>query len=228
MSILSGRGDRRQRRAQKETSEPLTEAGEGTAIPDPEPDGLEGYGPKEAPADRAENGPFDISEQVGTQPYVDLGALKIPPRQDLVLKVQVQEEAQRIMAVSLEFEGIELMLQPYATPKSSGLWGEAREQLRENLTEQGATIEEVEGPLGTELKARAPHDGEVSQIRFLGADGPRWFLRGVVTGIDFDDTDRNALAEELFRQVVVDRGSEPMAPRDLIPMHVPVAPEQDA
>jgi hypothetical protein len=184
---------------------------------------------KEGPEDRAQHGPFDTSETADTHPYVDLGALKIPPRDNLVLKVQVQQEAQRIMAVSLELDGVELLLQPFAAPKSSGLWADVREQLRGSLTEQGAVVEEVRGVAGRELRARTvDDDGKTSEIRFLGVDGPRWFLRGVISGISFDDAERNALAEQLFREVAVDRGAEPLPPRDLLPMHVPVAPDQDA
>ena len=52
----------------------------------------------------------------------------------------------------------------------------------------GRMTVEVDGPFGTELRARVPAEGPAGQqpqlapARFLGVDGPRWFLRGLVTG----------------------------------------------
>ena len=56
---------------------------------------------------------------------------------------------------------------------------------------------------------------------FVGVDGPRWFLRAVVSGRAAID---EAAAEELLevlRDVVVVRGVEPMAPRELLPLRLP-------
>jgi len=55
-------------------------------------------------------------------------------------------------------------------------------------------------------------------------DGPRWFLRGVISGAAATDPEAAAQIEELFRSVVVVRGSAPMPPRDLIPLRVPAMP----
>ncbi len=59
--------------------------------------------------------------------------------------------------------------------------------------------------------------------RFIGVDGPRWFLRGVITGRAVTDPEAAAAVEDLFRSVVVVRGSSPMPPRDLIPLKMPAA-----
>jgi hypothetical protein len=57
--------------------------------------------------------------------------------------------------------------------------------------------------------------------RFLGIDGPRWFLRGVISGRGaIDDAAAEALLE-IFRATVVVRGSDPMAPRELLPLRLP-------
>ena len=53
------------------------------------------------------------------------------------------------------------------------------------------------------------------------AEGPRWLLRGIVYGqaaIE-DDTDSAVVADVLaaFRQVIVRRGDDAMAPGDLLP-----------
>jgi hypothetical protein len=62
----------------------------------------------------------------------------------------------------------------------------------------------------------------------VGVDGPRWFLRGVISGDAAVDPQLGAVMEELFRSVVVVRGTAPMPPRDLIPLHMPQGAEPDA
>ena len=49
--------------------------------------------------------------------------------------------------------------------------------------------------------------------RFVGVDGPRWFLRGVVGGAATSDVEAAAAVEDLFRSIVVVRGTSPMPPR---------------
>jgi len=65
--------------------------------------------------------------------------------------------------------------------------------------------------------------------RFVGVDGPRWFLRGVIAGEGAVNPEAAAQIEDLFRSIVVVRGNTPMPPRDLIPLHMPAAtPSGDA
>ena len=53
-------------------------------------------------------------------------------------------------------------------------------------------------------------------------DGPRWFLRGVISGEAVLDNEEAAEAiDEVFRSVIVDRGDEPRPPRELLPLVVP-------
>ena len=60
--------------------------------------------------------------------------------------------------------------------------------------------------------------------RFVGVDGPRWFLRGVIGGAATVDVEAAAKVEDLFRSIVVVRGGTPMPPRDLIPLRMPATP----
>lgn len=184
------------------------------------------------PVDRATSGPFDDSEANPVRPYIDLGGIKILPREGLNLRLEVEEQTKRIVAVGLDYAESTLQVQPFAAPRSSGLWDETREQIREQVRTQGGRVEEREGPLGHELLAEVPvsaADGSTGKrlARFIGVDGPRWFLRGVISGKAAVDAEAAAKIEELFRSVVVVRGTTPMPPRDLIPLHVP-ASAQDA
>jgi len=183
--------------------------------------------PKSAPADRALNGPFDESEANAVRPYVDLGGVKIVPRDGLGLRLEVEEGTGRVVAVGLDFADSSLQVQPFAAPRSSGLWHEIREQIQQQILSQGGSTRVVQGPFGPELLAQipaqaAPGQPPVSRIaRFVGVDGPRWFLRGVISGQGAVDPVAAAQVEELFRSVVVVRGGAPMPPRDLIPLHMP-------
>lgn len=185
---------------------------------------------KSAPADRATKGPFDISEVSGVRPYVDLGGVKIVPRADLHLRLEVEEASKRVVAVGLEYRGSTLQVQPFAAPRSSGLWHEIRAQILEQLASQGARAKSATGPFGPEIFAEIPVTTEGKQsmrlARFIGVDGPRWFLRGVIAGKGATDAGAAAEVEELFRSIVVVRGSAPMPPRDLIQLTMPAAAAQ--
>jgi hypothetical protein len=57
--------------------------------------------------------------------------------------------------------------------------------------------------------------------RFLGVDGPRWFLRGMLTGPAAEDPEQAAALVDAFRSVVVVRGTQPMPVRDQLPLTLP-------
>ena len=57
--------------------------------------------------------------------------------------------------------------------------------------------------------------------RFLGVDGPRWFLRGMLSGPAASTPEEAAALEQAFRSVVVVRGSAPMPVREQLPLTLP-------
>lgn len=185
--------------------------------------------PKSAPADRAANGPLDESEANPVRPYVDLGGVKVLPREGLHLRLEVEEGTKRVVAVGLDYANSTLQVQPFAAPRTSGLWHEIREQIAEQIARQGGTTTVREGSFGPELLAQIPvttADGQAGQMRlarFIGVDGPRWFLRGVIAGEAAADPTAAAKVEDLFRSIVVVRGNTPMPPRDLIPLRMPAS-----
>jgi hypothetical protein len=182
--------------------------------------------PKSAPDDRADKGPLDETEANAVRPYVDLGGIKILPRPDLRVRLEVEEGSKRVVAVSLDYKESSLQVQSFAAPRNSGLWHEIREQIVEQIARQGGTTTPATGVFGPELRAELPAAaGQAGPriARFIGVDGPRWFLRGVISGKGAVDPAAGAEIEDLFRTVVVVRGTSPMPPRDLIPLHVPPA-----
>jgi hypothetical protein len=184
---------------------------------------------KEAPDDREVAGPYDEAEANAVRPYIDLGGIKILPREGLNLRLEVEEQTKRIVAVGLDYADSTLQVQPFAAPRTTGLWAETREQIRAQVRQQGGRVEERVGPLGPELLAEVPvnagaEGAGMRLARFIGVDGPRWFLRGVIGGAATSDTEAAEKVEDLFRSLVVVRGGSPMPPRDLIPLRMPATP----
>ena len=183
---------------------------------------------KSAPGDRSTAGPLDESEANAVRPYVDLGGVKIVPRADLQLRLEVEEGSKRVVAVGLDYAGSSLQVSPFAAPRGSGLWHEIRTQIVEQIHKQGGQTRVNDGPFGPEVLAQipvtaGPQAGQVSLARFIGVDGPRWFLRGRISGEGAVNPEAAAQIEDLFRSIVVVRGSTPMPPRDLIPLHMPAS-----
>ncbi|WP_332761467.1 DUF3710 domain-containing protein [Pseudarthrobacter sp.] len=179
-----------------------------------------------ADAGRRASGPFDVSEVSSREGYVDLGALLISPSEGLQLRLEVEEATQRVVAVTMDLNGSSLQLQAFAAPKTEGLWDEIREQIGQSVGSQGGQVEEVQGGFGTELIAKLPagaQDGSQGYrvARFIGIDGPRWFLRGVLGGAAAMEREAAAPLESLFRKIVVIRGDSPMPPRDLLQLRLP-------
>lgn len=188
---------------------------------------------KSAPADRATAGPLDESEANAVRPYVDLGGVKIVPRPDLQLRLEVEEGSKRVVAVGLDYAGSSLQVQPFAAPRGTGLWHEIRGQIVDQITKQGGSTRVTDGPFGPEVLAQipvttGPQAGSMRLARFVGVDGPRWFLRGVISGEGAVNAEAAAKIEELFRSIVVIRGNTPMPPRDLIPLTMPAGGQQTA
>jgi hypothetical protein len=103
------------------------------------------------------------------------------------LRLEVDQNTQQVNAAMAVIRDSTLQLQAFAAPRSGGLWDEIRAELVTAIETQGGTAEERVGPLGTELRTRMPSRGEngrtvFAPATFLGVDGPRWFLRGVLAG----------------------------------------------
>lgn len=177
---------------------------------------------KSAPVDRVSAGPFDASEVIQLKPMIDFGAIQIPVREDLVLKLEVEEASSRVVALTIEHQGSALQLQAFSSPAAEGIWHEIRSTLESTIANQGGKTEVVIGPLGPELNAQIPvRAGEFRLAKFIGVDGPKWFLRGVISGLALGDSLAMSHVIDLFRSVVVVRGNQPMPPKDLLTLTAP-------
>ena len=178
-----------------------------------------------APPAPRPNGPWDVAE-VGqpAEGRVDLGGLLVPIIEGMELRVEVADE--QIVAATVIAGQSALQLQPFAAPRNEGIWVEVRQEIASGVTQGGGLADPADGPLGPELRAHVPlelPDGTqgTQLVRFVGCDGPRWFLRGVLSGEAAVKPETAAALEEVFRGVVVVRGSDPMAPREPIPLRLP-------
>ncbi|MEV0259814.1 DUF3710 domain-containing protein [Streptomyces sp. NPDC050617] len=203
------------------TSEELAQDGEsGTDAAGASAEGSAGLPPGPRP-----DGPWDISEvRDPGEGRVDLGGIFVPGVEGMELRVEVAGDA--IVAATLVLRDSAVQLQAFAAPKREGIWREVRDEIAGGITQQGGVVDEVEGPLGWELRAQVPvqlPDGTngVQLVRFVGVDGPRWFLRGVISGQGAVQPDTAGLLEQIFQDTVVVRGDSPMAPRDPIVLKLP-------
>ena len=171
-------------------------------------------------------GPWDASDAPDDDlQRLDLGGMRVPVPPQTEVRVEVSPEGQVVAATLVRGQSA-MQVSVFAAPRSAGIWFDVREEIATALRETGGQAQEVDGRLGVELDAQVPTDvpgrGRVLMpARFVGVDGPRWFLRAMLTGPAATDA---ALAEELeqaLRQVVVVRGSDPMAVRDPLPLKLP-------
>ncbi len=172
-----------------------------------------------------EGGPWDALDAPEDKlERVDLGGVRIPIVNGMELRAELAEE--QVVAVTLIIERSALQIQPFAAPRTIGIWDEVRAEIAEGIVQSGGTSTEEEGRFGTELIAEvgvALPDGTTGMqtARFVGVDGPRWFLRAVITGEASVDAALRRPLEDLLSDVVVVRGEDAMAPRDPIGLALP-------
>lgn len=220
MSIFKrSKGSRAQRDETTEAAAALVEeqeTGEVDEEPTPEP---------ATPADRS-NGPWDVAEIDGRDGRLDLGALWMRGVPAMELRLEVDQQTQVVNAATAVIGDSALQLQAFAAPRTAGLWDDIRSEIAAAVEQQGGTAEEHHSDLGSQLRTRMPSAGPdgrtvFAPATFLGVDGPRWFLRGVLSGRAAIDEAAAAPLLEVFRAAVVVRGTEPMAPRELLPLSLP-------
>jgi hypothetical protein len=180
--------------------------------------------PQDPPFSR-EDGPFDESEAPEvTVARLDLGGLKVPGVPGVEIRLEVDEETGNVVSVSGVLEEGAVQMQAFGAPRTQGVWREVRLELAEGIRSAGGSARDVDGPFGRELHAKVPVETEqgrgLQDARFVGVDGPRWFLRGVFSGTAYQPGAQPVL-EELFRGCVVVRGSAPLAPKGPIPLSLP-------
>jgi hypothetical protein len=175
--------------------------------------------PESAPAAPA-RGPYDVSEAPAGVQRLDLGSLQIPAVRDVEVRVQADPEGV-IQQVVLVHGQNALQLGVFAAPRSDGIWDEVRAEIRQSLFNDGAAAQEVEGEYGTELHARVRTPDGITDLRFVGIDGPRWMVRGVYQGEAATNPAAAGPLAECLDGLVVDRGQEAKPVREPLPLRLP-------
>lgn len=177
-------------------------------------------------------GPWDESDAPeDSGPRIELGSLRLPARPGTELRVDLNPQG-KVIGATLRAGDSLLQVQAFAAPRAGGIWDDVRADLARNASGQGASLTEIEGPFGPELVGTVPTVPPARPdepppkpvrrpARFLGVDGPRWFLRGMITGPAAADGEAAGLLEEVFADIVVVRGHEPMPVREQLPLSLP-------
>lgn len=209
--------------------------------------------PDEEPSAVPHGGPWDSeAEGVPEMERVDFGAIKVPIGEGIEIQVNVEAVEQddqgnpvggRIVAITIVHGESGLQVQPFAAPKKNGIWEEVRKETAEEIKQAEGETQEAEGPFGTELHGMVPVaipeemrdqvPADIAEqgfgwqpVRFIGVDGPRWFLRGVLSGAALEDAEQAATMERVFQHIVVVRGDAPMPPRELLELSLPAEAQQ--
>ena len=167
-------------------------------------------------------GPWDGAGDYPEAQRMDFGSLLVPMHDGFDIQVNLDDQAGMWVAVVRQDSA--LQLQAFAAPKTSGLWDEVRAEIADEVAKAGGQSEDAEGPFGAELLARLTPGGPGTApvpMRFMGADGPRWFLRGLLTGPAAGSPDLARPFEEVFANVVVVRGDHAAPPRNSLEIQLP-------
>ncbi|MFC8931070.1 DUF3710 domain-containing protein [Rhodococcus sp. NPDC057135] len=171
-------------------------------------------------------GPYDITEIDSDDPTagrdgqrLDLGSVLVPMPTGGQLQVEMAPNGSP-QAVHLVTEHGRITVAAYAAPKSPGQWREVVAELAQSLRDDNSAVSVENGPWGRELAAVTAN----MDLRFIGVDGPRWMVRCVVAGPS-GSTAANAplvaIARDILRDTVVNRGSEPHPVRTPLPVVLP-------
>ena len=175
-------------------------------------------------AEQSGKGPWDSTdpEAPDTDEYLDIGALMLPFLKGSELRLKANSQTGDVLGATITYKSSSLELEPFAAPKSLGLWDE----VRADLLKANPSCEEVDGVFGKELTLPVKVKGKNLLTRVVGIDGPRWMLRGIFSGPAAKGGKEKDVLDGYLADLVVVRGDEPLAPRDLVPMHAPITPNQ--
>ena len=175
-------------------------------------------------AEQSGKGPWDSMDPQApdTDEYLDIGALMLPFLQGSELRLKANSQTGDVLGATITYGSSSLELEPFAAPKSLGLWDE----VRADLLKANSACKEVDGVFGKELTLPVKVKGRNLLTRVVGIDGPRWMLRGIFSGPAAKGGKEKDVLDGYLADLVVSRGDEPLAPRDLVPMHAPLTPNQ--
>jgi hypothetical protein len=183
------------------------------------------HGRGRATAHVAADGPYDVTEAPRDDEVhrLDTGALRVPALEGTQIQFQLEEATGTPVSVVIADGASAMELAVFAAPKTSSLWDDVRGEIIDQLQAAGGSPRVVDGRYGRELELALPTPvpGQMVPGRMIGIDGPRWFLRVVMTGPGAIDPSQAPLLTETLRRLVIVRGDGAMPVRDPLPMKLP-------
>lgn len=179
-----------------------------------------------------DEGPFDISEvdlEADDVNRLDLGCLIVTPFPEMKLQLQVDQQRKRVQAILVGDGASALEVALFGAPARSSLIPETRGEIIQSAAKSKGRVAVAKGPFGAEVRRALPvtdpqGNAAMHVSRTWLAEGPSWMLRGVLMGkaaMDPSDYEASVALLEFFANLVVRRGTTPVAPGSLIPMTVP-------
>jgi hypothetical protein len=178
---------------------------------------------------RGEGGPWDAGEPFPDRDRVDLGSIYVPLGPDH--EIQLVMADQHGAWVTVRHGESEMQIQAFAAARRGALWDDVRAEIAAEVRGAGGRSEEQAGSFGVELIAQVPTEpgqpaSGLRPVRFVGIDGPRWFLRGLFTGPAAGGGEPASALEGVFRDIVVVRGEHPVPPREILELRLPPEAQQ--
>ena len=171
-------------------------------------------------------GPWDSESADDDVERVDLGSIRVAPREGAELRLQVDENTGEVQSVMLAGEDGALELRAFAAPRNGDLWSEVRPQIAADVAQHGGTATERAGRWGTELVCQMQvvmPDGTqaIQPSRIIGVNGSRWLLRATFLGRPAVEPESAGDWEDALASVVVHRGTHAMPVGDALPLVLP-------
>lgn len=174
------------------------------------------------------DGPWDASERVleETEQRLDLGALSVGARPEVEVRLQVDEANQQVLAVMLVAADGAAEVRAFAAPRHEDLWDDVRTSIAAETSRRGGTATTVEGPYGPALALTVTGTDQsgttvTQRSTVWGISGPRWLLRVTLFGRPATEYQQDGALESAIRDLVVDRGGDPMPPGEALPLRLP-------
>ena len=164
-------------------------------------------------------GPYDASDpDVPEGESLDLGALKILGKPGLSMHLSPSPDRKSIVDLTFSYGSSSLKLTLLASPRRVKFW----EELRRDILSSQKGSREAEGAFGPEIFFETKvREGVEIPTRIVGVDGPRWMLRGIFAGPAATGGEEKEFLDSFFSTVIADRGKEPLAPGDPVPLIFP-------
>ncbi|MDF0531304.1 DUF3710 domain-containing protein [Tsukamurella sp. 8F] len=165
-------------------------------------------------------GPYDLDQLEDAEALgdgrLDLGSMVLAMPPEAQMQVEMGPDGLP-MVVHIDTQFGRITPGVFAAPRSGGQWREVVTEIADSLRDQGAQVTIEDGHWGREVLGRSP--GVL--VRFIGAEGPRWMTRFVVTAPEGSEPQAAQIARAMLAETVIRRGNEPRPARDNLEISLP-------